>query len=287
MPARVSPTGVTEFTDRERREFVRNGFLVRDDVVDDDLIAAGREAIAEGLDVDPDDPAEYVGTGYTENAAGDADSEPFEAIVDQLFPAVETLVGEGVLAEPSGGMQLAINFPEADATDDFPMPRRATGHLDGYKNFDSNPEVGGGTVAACVYVDDVAPRSGGFTVWPESHRVAAKYFEDHCLETVGGKPNNSQVPAVGEESGEWDYGDLLWNRYDPYEIAGAAGTVILWHYRLTHTAGIHVGEDVRMSAIKRFSREDEAEIMRDAARKPFEYWPAMEGVEHLPSATLE
>ena len=167
---------------------------------------------------------------------------------------------------------------DEDAGEEFLGPQSVTGHLDGYANFDENPEVFTFTLGAAVYVDDVRPRSGGFTVWPGSHRVAAAYFEDHALETVGGKPNNSQVPAVGEAAGEWDYDDLLWNQYDPYEVSGPAGTVVLWHSKLTHNAGINVGEDVRMAAITRFAREDQQEIRRDDAETLFEYWPAMAGV---------
>lgn len=273
---------MTQFTPKERRRFVRNGFLVCDDIVTEDAVAAARKAVEEGVTVDPDDPEQVIGGGYDENVAERVDPDPFERIVEDLFPAVDGLVGGDVLAEPSDSMQIALQFPAADATDRLPTPREAHGHLDGFKHFDSAPEVGGGTVAACVYLDDVTPRSGGFTVWPGSHRIAGEYFDEHALETVGGKPNNSQLPALGDGPDEWNYDDLLWNQFDPYEIAGNAGRVVLWHFRLTHTAGTHVGEDVRMSAIKRFSHVDEDEIYREAAADPFAYWPAMEGVDHLP-----
>ena len=265
------------FTDRERREFARNGFLTRDDLVSEDLLADAREAIHAGTDVDLDDPGEVVGAGYDVDADG-VDQDPFTAIAEAVFPAAEALVGEGVLAPPGEGMQVALNFPDEASGEQFLGPQSVTGHLDGYADFDENPEVYTFTVGAAVYVNDVGPRSGGFTVWPGSHRVAAKYFEDHALETVGGKPNNSQVPAVGDEAGEWDYDDLLWDQYDPYEISGEAGTVVFWHSKLTHNAGINVGEDVRMAAIDRFAREDQHEIERDDAKRRFEYWPAMTGV---------
>ena len=265
------------FTDRERREFARNGFLTRDDLLPEDLLAEAREAVHAGTDVDLDGPEEVIGAGYDVDADG-VDQEPFTGIAEAVFPAAEALVGEGVLAPPGEGMQVALNFPDEDAGEEFLGPQSVTGHLDGYANFDENPEVFTFTLGAAVYVNDVRPCSGGFTVWPGSHRVAAAYFEDHALETVGGKPNNSQVPAVGEAAGEWDYDDLLWNQYDPYEISGPAGTVVLWHSKLTHNAGINVGEDVRMAAITRFAREDQQEIRRDDAETLFEYWPAMAGV---------
>jgi ectoine hydroxylase-related dioxygenase (phytanoyl-CoA dioxygenase family) len=268
---------MTAFTDRERREFARNGFLTRDDLLSEDLLADAREAIHAGTDVDLDDPDEVVGAGYDVDADG-VDQDPFTEVAETIFPAAEALVGEGVLATPGEGMQVALNFPDEDSGNEFLDPQSVTGHLDGYADFDENPEVYTFTVGAAVYVNDVRPRSGGFTVWPGSHRVAARYFEDHALETVGGKPDNSQVPAVGDEAGEWDYDDLLWNQYDPDEISGEAGTVVFWHSKLTHNAGINVGEDVRMAAITRFAREDQREVERDDAKRLFAYWPAMDGV---------
>lgn len=265
------------FTAEDRREFARNGFLVCDDIVPTAPVDAAYDAVVDAIDVDPDDPQQVVGEGYDVDAAG-VDQDPFTDIAEALFPAAEDLVGEGVLSPPGEGMQVALNFPDEAAGEQFLGPQRVTGHLDGYADFDENPDVSTFTLGAAVYVDDVKPRSGGFTVWPGSHRVAAEYFADHALETVGGKPDNSQLPAVGEAAGEWDYDDLLWNQYDPYEIAGEAGTTVFWHSKLTHNAGINVGEDVRMAAITRLGREDQSEIERDDARRLFEYWPAMAGV---------
>ncbi|MFB6136071.1 MAG: phytanoyl-CoA dioxygenase family protein [Halobacteriaceae archaeon] len=148
------------------------------------------------------------------------------------------------------------------------------GHLDGYANWEENPEPGYFTVAAVVYLGPVEPRGGGFTVWPGSHRTAATFFEDHALETAGGAPNNASIPA--REDGEWDFSRVLPEQYDPHECTGDAGTLVLWHNKLTHTAGANRSPNLRMAAIKRYSRPDGDEILRDAADEPFEYWPAME-----------
>ncbi|WP_436924889.1 phytanoyl-CoA dioxygenase family protein [Halosimplex amylolyticum] len=268
---------MVSITDAERRSFARNGFLVLDDLLDAGSVAAGREAVVDAIDVDPDDPEQVVGHGYDVDVEG-VDQAPFTRIAEALFPAAEGLVGEDVLAPPGSGMQVALNFPDEDAGAATTGPKSVDGHLDGYASFDENPEVTTFQLGAAVYLDDVGPRGGGFTVWPGSHRVAAEYFDDHALETVGGKPNNSQIPALGDEPGEWDYDERLHDQCDPYEIAGDAGTVVLWHGLLTHNAGINNGERVRMAAISRFAREDQDEIRRDAAANLFEYWPAMAGV---------
>jgi hypothetical protein len=269
--------GMVTFSDAERREFARNGFLVRDDLVPEDLIADAYDAVVDGIEAEPTDPDDVIGAGYEANTDG-VDEAPLTAVAEAVFPAVEALVGEDVLYPPGEGMQVALNFPAEDAAEQVPEPNALSGHLDGYANFDEEPEVYTFRVAAAVYLDDVPPRGGGFTVWPGSHRVAATYFEDHALEAVGGKPNNSQLPAVGDEPGEWDYDRRLSEQVEPYEIAGEAGTVVLWHSLLTHTAGINTGERIRMAAISRFPRQDEGEIRREAASDLFEYAPAMAGV---------
>jgi hypothetical protein len=269
--------GMVRFTDRERRSFARNGFLTREDVLPAALVDDARRAVVDAIDTGPDDPEQVVGNGYNVAAEG-VDEAPLDEIVDALVPVVDALVGEGTIEHPGGGMQVALNFPDADTTDEVHGPKSVTGHLDGYANFDENPNVHAFSVGATVYLDDVPPRTGGFTVWPGTHRVAAKYFEDHALETIGGKPNNAELPAMGDEPGEWDYSRRYHDQADPYEVSGDAGTVVLWHSRLLHCAGINTGERIRMAAIKRFQREGEDDTVRDAAPNLFKYWPAMEGV---------
>jgi hypothetical protein len=271
---------MVRFTDSDRREFVRNGFLVRDDLLPGALLADARSAVVDAMDADPADPDQVIGAGY-EVAMEGVDEEPFTEIAERLFPAAEALVGEGVLAPPGTGMQVALKFPDEDAAEPVHGSKAVDGHLDGYAAFDENPEVTTFQLGAAVYLDDVGPRGGGFTVWPGSHRAAAEYFADHALESVGGKPNNSQLPAMGDEPGEWDYDRRLHDQRDPYEVAGSAGTVVLWHGLLTHAAGINTGERVRMAGIERFAREDIEEIRRDAASSLFEYWPAMAGVSFV------
>mgnify|MGYP000324331624 CR=1 FL=1 len=268
---------MVSFTDSERRAFARNGFLVREDLLPTEAVDEARAAVVDAMDADPQDPEEVIGGGY-EVAVEGVDQAPLTVLAEALFPAAEALVGEGVLAPPGEGMQVAVDFPDADAADPVPGAKTADGHLDGYAAFEENPEVTTFQLGAAIYLDDVAPRGGGFTVWPGSHRAAAAYFDDHALESVGGKPNNSQLPATGDEPGEWDYDRRLHDQWDPYEIAGSAGTVVFWHGLLTHTAGINTGERARLAGIERFAREDFEDVRRDAAANLFEYWPAMAGV---------
>ena len=75
---------------------------------------------------------------------------------------------------------------------------------------------------ACAYLDDVPPRSGGFTVYPGSHKIM---FRAHRFEA-----NWSPLPdfrnAVRKVVAE----------IEPVEFAGDKGDVIFWHGRTVHSS---------------------------------------------------
>ena len=265
------------FTDRQKREFKRNGFLVRQDVLDDDLVARASEAVWEGIPYDRDDHEALVETPERIENAWDhvEDPEPFAEINRRLAPYAETLI-RGDIEPPGEGIQLALRFPSGQQSDDdpFPEPHREHGHIDGYgPSFDRNHEVGHFQVGAAVYLDRVEPRGGGFTVWPGSHYHAGAYYEDNHLESLVGHPT---LPGLElDDDGEWTGGFERCERYDeqfdPLEIHGPAGSVVFWHGALQHCGGVNRSRNLRLSAIKRFRREDTDEIKRDSFAHPFEY----------------
>ena len=266
------------FTDRQRRELKRNGFLVADDVIDDDVIDAARAAFWDGFPHGTDDyEALTESPDRFENAWSYVDDPaPFAELNAQLFPYAEALAGEGTLNPPGDRIQLTPRFPTGGQRDDAPEPplHRARGHIDGYgPHFDEHYEVGYYTVMASVYLDRVEPRGGGFTVWPGSHWYAADYYGDHHLESL---VNNATLPAL--EDGSWDRCGHLAHQIDPLEIHGDAGTVVFWHQNLLHCGGINHSRHVRLAAIQRFTRPDAEEIKRDAYANPWKYWDGMDDV---------
>ena len=95
----------------------------------------------------------------------------------------------------------------------------------------------------CVYLDDVPPRSGGFTVYPGSHRIM---FQAH--ETAANwSPKPGYRDAIRSVAKE----------IRPVEFAGAAGTVIFWHGRTVHSSGIHTGNRVRWAVFADFTHNRE------------------------------
>jgi ectoine hydroxylase-related dioxygenase (phytanoyl-CoA dioxygenase family) len=104
---------------------------------------------------------------------------------------------------------------------------------------------------ACAYLDDVAPRSGGFTVYPGSHKLM---FQAHRYES-----NWSPKPS---------YQDVMTKvveEIEPYEIVAEKGAVIFWHGRTVHSSGIHIGSTIRWALFADFTRD--RAVMNDEEHK--------------------
>ncbi|MFB6135853.1 MAG: phytanoyl-CoA dioxygenase family protein [Halobacteriaceae archaeon] len=261
-------------SESQKREFVRDGFLVVEDGVESELVDEGRELIWEELPEDPDDVESLVGVGS--RSPDVSAEEPFATINERLYEHAVDLVGDALVAPDGPGMQFALRYPKDLRLDAHHDRRPNSGHLDGYgPGFKEDGQYSGFAVAAVVYFDDVSPRGGGFTVWPGSHWVAADYFRDHALNTPG---LGGDLPAI-DDDGDWDSSRSLRDQLRSRSLAGDAGTVVLWHNKLVHTAGVNQSDAVRMAGITRMSREDQDEIREDAKDKPFEYWDGLDGVE--------
>jgi ectoine hydroxylase-related dioxygenase (phytanoyl-CoA dioxygenase family) len=258
-------------TEDQRRRFVREGYLAVEDAVDSDLIAEARGQFREALPEDLDDEESLVGVGS--RSPDPPATEPLSTINERLYEYAAALVGSKLAAPEGPGMQFAFRYPGEYRLADHVDRRPQVGHLDGYgPGFKQSGEYGGFTVGAVVYFDDVVERGGGFTVWPGTHWAAAEYFTDHALNCPGA---GGTLPAVDDDGG-WDSTRGLHEQVRSVEVNQPAGTVVLWHNKLLHTAGENQSQNVRMAGIQRFSREDHDEIREDAADKPFRYW---EGVD--------
>ena len=93
----------------------------------------------------------------------------------------------------------------------------------------------------CVYLDDVPPRCGGFTLYPGSHR---RMFREHRYHA-----NWSPVAEYGAVVAR------LARATQPVELAGAKGDAIFWHGRMVHSAGAHFGERVRWAVFADFTHD--------------------------------
>ena len=104
----------------------------------------------------------------------------------------------------------------------------------------------------CAYLDDVPPRSGGFTVYPGSHRIM---FKAHQYE-ANWSPTDSFNDALRE----------VVTTITPVEFAGQQGDVVFWHGRTVHSAGVHIGDSIRWAVFADFT-EDRDILDADAHRE--------------------
>ena len=91
---------------------------------------------------------------------------------------MEEMVGHDQLQSGVPGPHLV--FPSGD--DQWSEPKH--GHLDGYYTPTNGvPEgtVGYMTLNVTIYVEDIAPRGGCFTVFPGTHKMAHEYFKTKSL----------------------------------------------------------------------------------------------------------
>ena len=86
-----------------------------------------------------------------------------------------------------------------------------------------------GQLGAMVVAADMPPASGGFTVWPGSHRRLHEAW-DTCF---GSAMTGANVAAYAEIR------DAILSDTVPVETHGRPGDVIFWHHRLLHSPGIN------------------------------------------------
>lgn len=88
-------------------------------------------------------------------------------------------------------------------------------------------------LSAMVIVDTTPPGTGGFTVWPESHRRLHMHWD-----TVHGgaiSPHKRESYRLAR--------DAVLRDTPPVEFTGEAGDVVFWHPRILHSAGINRSAD--------------------------------------------
>lgn len=94
-----------------------------------------------------------------------------------------------------------------------------------------------------VYLTEVPPRGGGYTVLPGSHRAVYHSMQSEFHDEAG--PDHEVVMAK------------LKRNITPLECIGSPGDCIFFHHRIVHTSGIHTTPGhVRMAIPCDFQRND-------------------------------
>lgn len=256
-------------TDRQKQEFIRNGFVVIDDAISDSLLERVRDSFWESLPVERGNPESWLNAEDINDRPVPTDIEAHEQLLREIYPYAEALVGDS-LAPPEhppsediphanhiefdhfpdhdGLMAPFPNFPTQQMEDNIPkdafdlpsyMPHLDSGGSEYYDGF---------TIVAGAYIDPVGPQGGGYTTWPGSHKVIGEYFEDDMtleqLYTIAQQKDNDQTLVD-----QFDLGH-------PFEVTGDAGTIFLTHPALVHTKGPNLSKNIRKLCYCKLSRED-------------------------------
>ena len=152
------------------------------------------------------------------------------------FEMAESLIGNGKVPE-AGGAQIALRFPSLADRPGAPSP-----HLDGmYSPHNGVPEgtIQNFTALASVLLSDLdRENAGNFTVWPGSHHLYERWFQQNGWQSLlQGMPPVDLPP--------------------PRQILGRAGDVVFAHYMLGHTVGPHVGPHIRYALFFRLTSTEQ------------------------------
>lgn len=284
----------------QKRDFKRQGYVVLDDAFDESIIEEAYSIVWDALSISPDSSREEIQNAEYEllSVRNLADPDPFVEIRDTMFDYAEELVGRDTLERTTRPWAPGDVHNHVQIINNYPQPVRlpnkhvrsvghgprgnqttASGHIDGYGGNFKDPESKGiprfSTIGATVYLDHVQLGGGGFTVFPGSHWIAEKYFEDHSLESPGFK---GQLPALDDDGG-WNYDQSLFHQLRAKEVTGPAGTLLLRHMKLLHAASVNQRLRPRIAAVGRFSHSNIEEIKRDAASNIWKYWDGMRDIE--------
>ena len=136
-----------------------------------------------------------------------------------IYSAAEQLLGRGRIRDPQTVRGIYITFQVMSR-----KLRPVHGHLDAHPF----------SLGVVCYLDDVLPDGGGFTVWPESHRVV--------------DPQLGNAPAYTDDTIRYRHERVL-NHLPSLEITGRAGTVVFYHPYLLHAPGRNYRRQVRQALL--------------------------------------
>ena len=250
-----SPEGVgmSLLTAKDKAFFVENGYLIRHNMLREGQIQEAVDTLWHYIEADRDDPQTWVDAGPRSPDCGDHPAIRATLYETDLFAMCRELSGDlsddadpsTILVYPSGSDEWAIKLP----------------HLDGYNK--SERATVGFTIGVTVYLSDVAPRGGGFTLWPGSHKTVAEFFKSHSLLGL-----NMHHPGGIVER---DMGRIF-DLNEPVELVGRAGTACIWHGYMVHSGTSNCSDQIRMALVSRMSTKNWDLLQFETPDDMWEYW---------------
>jgi len=214
-------------TSRQRESFAENGFLLVSGLMPDGIPSLAEAALWRATGADPDDratwPERTVALGCDDPSVRGCFTREMAEFVDVLSEEARP-----AWAPPSAGFAI-IAFPTPGPW--VPQPPHIDHALakDGYRVFPRPMRM-----ASLLYLNDVAPRSGGTVVWPGSHKAIQALAESDPDRLALMTPLDIALRA------ELDLGEGV-------EAGGKAGDVLFYHYLTAHSGSSNAGNYPRFA----------------------------------------
>ncbi len=242
------------FTEADKTHFKENGYIVKHDVVPMPLINRAIDILWEEIEADRNDPQTWINAGPGGNLKCSNHPDIRATLTETPIQAMcEELIGKNTLTVSNYTFAKMI-YPEGHNN----WTPATQMHLDGYT---TDGVYDAFTIAVTVNINHIKPRSGGFTVWPGSHKRVHNYFKTHSV--LNG------MKAVQDDQG--NYTDLP----EPIDVTGPPGTITFWHNLMLHSPGRNCGRDIRMAFVSRFRRKDLNAIRFEFPDDMWTYWEGL------------
>lgn len=214
-------------------------------------LKAINHSVGEGID--PSQIVKFRAQTYTpELVNSDAILDTFR--LSGMPQLLDHLIGEGQY-NPVASAQIALRFPHAGDE-----PYEVGPHLDGtHTPTNGVPE---GTfhsfTALChVMLSDVpCPNWGNLTVWPGTHYRYARHFAKNGIDTSQPHVHLLRLPR-------------------PVQVTGRAGDIVIAHHLLGHSAGCHIGPNIRYGLFFRIRHIHHYDHQLQAVTDPWLEWPGL------------
>jgi Phytanoyl-CoA dioxygenase (PhyH) len=228
------PSG-TSWTD----SFVRDGYTVFPSLVDRETVATACERIEEDLATryDPSRKAEYDSRSFCPDLRG---TSSILALLenDSVRDRVGELVNPRKLAFDTLG-QIAIRRAHNAEKSGPPYA-----HVDGFPAPHNGVEEGTVlpfSILVGVFLSEVKTEfAGNFTVWPGSHFLVEKYFNERGHRALHESMPDLPKLGIGE----------------PLQLMGSPGDVVLCHYALAHSAAVNTSDKDRVACFFRLGHTE-------------------------------
>jgi ectoine hydroxylase-related dioxygenase (phytanoyl-CoA dioxygenase family) len=243
----------------QKIQLIGNGYVVIPGVVPRVMIQEALKAINHS-----------IGRGIPENHRGANYCEELSRspVIADLFnktPAktlIDSLVGEDNYYPIHGG-QIALRFPNYQ---DPPNPHLGA-HLDGMLKLKEGIVENFTSLVGILVSDQPEPNMGNFVVYPGSHRMCERYFQEHGPDVL-----------LSDESFQTMHRSKDMQLPEPVQITGQAGDLVISHYQLIHAGGPNTSHAIRYSCYYRVYHEGIRNDWRAPLTDMWMHWPGLQSV---------